>query len=118
MNTKLIIVIIVFVLSILYLSGVFNMKTVQNGDTVSVHYTGKFPDGEVFDSSEGKAPLTFVAGAGQMIEGFDDAVLGMQVGEKKTIELPPEKAYGLAGSGHPLAGKTLIFDMELVEIKE
>lgn len=59
------------------------MQQVKKGDTVSVHYHGKLNDGSTFDSSEGRAPLEFTAGAGQVIKGFDDAVLDMQVGDKK-----------------------------------
>jgi len=114
-KTIIFIIAILFVAVVVYLSGVFEMKTVENGDTVSVHYTGKFPEGEIFDSSVGKDPLTFVAGAGQMIQGFDEAVLGMKVGDKKTVTLPPEKAYGTDGM-HPMSGKTLIFDIELLKI--
>jgi len=110
-------IVIVFALVLLFLSGNSMTQKVEAGNTVSVHYTGKLKTGEVFDSSVGKEPLTFTAGAGQMIEGFDKAILGMQVGEKKTITLPPEQAYGPAGSGHELAGKTLIFDLELVSIQ-
>ncbi len=69
-------------------------RAVANGDTVAVHYTGSLEDGTVFDSSVGKAPLTFTVGAGQVITGFDKAVIGMKVGEKKTVTLPPEEAYG------------------------
>ena len=66
----------------------------KNGDTVKVDYTGTLTDGTVFDSSVGKTPLEFTVGAGQMIEGFDNAVLGMKVGQNKTVVLPPEEAYG------------------------
>ncbi len=66
----------------------------KNADKVAVHYTGTLDDGSVFDSSEGKAPLEFVIGAGQMIPGFDKAVRGMKVGEVKTVKIPPEDAYG------------------------
>ena len=69
-------------------------RKVKAGDTVSVQYVGRLTDGNIFDSSIGKDPLTFVAGAGQMIKGFDAAVIGMAVGEKKTVTLPPEEAYG------------------------
>ena len=69
-------------------------RKVKAGDKVSVHYVGRLTDGSIFDSSIGKDPLSFVAGAGQMIKGFDAAVIGMTVGEKKTVELPPEEAYG------------------------
>ncbi|MCR4368904.1 MAG: FKBP-type peptidyl-prolyl cis-trans isomerase [archaeon] len=69
--------------------------TVEKGDLVKVEYIGTFPGtGEVFDKSEGRGPLEFEASAGQMIKGFDEAVIGMAQGEEKTITLPPEKAYG------------------------
>ena len=70
------------------------MEPVKEGDIVRVHYTGKLTDGEQFDSSEGREPLEFTVGAGQMIKGFDDAMPGMSVGEKKTINIQPEDAYG------------------------
>ena len=142
------------------------MNKVKKGDHVKVHYTGKLVSGEQFDSSKGKEPLAFTVGAGQMIKGFDEAIPGMEVGEKKTINITPENAYGQKNNeaiiefpksnipedmklepgmklqlqneeGHPipvvvtevkedvvvldanheLAGKELIFDIELVEIK-
>jgi FKBP-type peptidyl-prolyl cis-trans isomerase 2 len=141
-----------------------NME-VKEGDIVKVHYTGKLESGNVFDSSEGRDPLEFKAGAGQMIKGFDAAVIGMEVGEKKTVEIEPEDAYGQSSDeliqvvnkdrvgdqevkvgdtltaftptgapvtgvileiteegikvdfNHELAGKKLIFDIELVDIK-
>ena len=140
---------------------------VEKGDAVSVHYTGKLEDGSVFDSSVGREPLPFRVGAGQMIRGFDAGVVGMKVGDKKTLTIPPEDAYGVAnpdmivsvpkqqlidGLGeippvgtplqmmlenggvirgtinaieddavrvdfnHELAGKTLIFEIELVDL--
>lgn len=140
------------------------MSKATKGSKVSVHYTGTLEDGEVFDSSLDREPLQFEVGAGQMIPGFDAAVEGMAVGEKKTVTLPPEEAYGerndamtqevprdrmpegytpsvgdqlQAGTpggamivtvtavtddtvtidaNHRLAGKTLIFEIELVEI--
>ena len=70
------------------------MSVVKNGDVVKVHYTGKLVNGEQFDSSVGKAPLEFTVGAGQMIKGFDDAMPGMNLGEKKTINIAPEDGYG------------------------
>ena len=70
------------------------MAQVQIGDMVRVHYTGKLLDGEQFDSSAGREPLEFTVGAGQMIKGFDDAMPGMNVGDKKTINIAPEDAYG------------------------
>ena len=141
------------------------MKQAKKGDSVKVHYKGKLNSGEQFDSSEGRAPLEFTVGVGQMIAGFDAAIPGMIVGEKKTITIAPADAYGEKNdeaiiefpksnipadmklepgmklqlrneAGHPvpvtvteikddvvildanhhLAGKELIFDIELVEI--
>ena len=69
-------------------------RVVAEGDTVSVMYTGTLDDGTVFDSSEGGAPLTFVVGQGQMIAGFEAAVYGMAVGDKKNIHIEPADAYG------------------------
>lgn len=105
------------------------MAEAKNGDTVLIHYHGSFPSGEVFDTSleeEAKSagiydsrrdykPLRFKLGAGQVISGFNDTILGMKPGEEKTVTLPPEQAYGKNGS-HPMAGKTLVFRMILVDI--
>ena len=141
------------------------MEQVKEGDVVRVHYTGKLTNGEQFDSSEGREPLEFTVGAGQMIKGFDDAMPGMSVGEKKTINILPKDAYGekdeqamiefpkanippdmklekgmqlqlrnesgqpfpvtvaeikddvvVLDANHMLAGKELVFDIELMEI--
>lgn len=70
------------------------MQQVQKGDTVKVHYHGTLSDGSTFDSSEGRDPLQFVAGIGQVIKGFDDAVMGMTAGDKKTVNIPVHEAYG------------------------
>ena len=70
------------------------MAQVKHGDTVKVHYTGKLVNGEQFDSSEGREPLEFTVGAGQMIKGFDAAMPGMEVGDKKTVNIPAVDAYG------------------------
>jgi FKBP-type peptidyl-prolyl cis-trans isomerase 2 len=70
------------------------MKQVKEGDVVKVHYTGKLVNGEQFDSSVGREPLEFTVGAGQMIKGFDAAMPGMNLGEKKTINIAPEDGYG------------------------
>lgn len=67
---------------------------IQSGDTIAVDYTGKLENGEVFDSSQGREPLTFTVGAGMLIKGFDQAVLGMKKGDSKTVTIPPEEAYG------------------------
>ncbi|MEO5889198.1 MAG: FKBP-type peptidyl-prolyl cis-trans isomerase [Ferruginibacter sp.] len=70
------------------------MAQVKNGDVVRVHYTGKLTSGEEFDSSVGREPLEFTVGAGMMIKGFDAAMPGMDIGEKKTINISPEDGYG------------------------
>jgi FKBP-type peptidyl-prolyl cis-trans isomerase 2 len=70
------------------------MQQVKKGDTVKVHYHGKLTDGSTFDSSEGREPLEFEVGSGQVIPGFDDGVTGMAIGEKKTILIPADEAYG------------------------
>ena len=70
------------------------MQQVKNGDKVKVHYHGRLVNGETFDSSEGRQPLEFEVGSGMVIKGFDEGVTGMKVGEKKTINIPAENAYG------------------------
>ncbi len=70
------------------------MTKPKNGDLVTVHYTGKLADGSIFDSSIGEEPLVFELGSGDIIDGFEEAVLTMSVGEKKTVTIEPEKAYG------------------------
>ncbi len=104
-------------------------KNVQVGDKVKVNYIGAFTDGKIFDTSHEDVakkagifdsgrwyePLAVTAGAGELIKGFDNALIGMTVGEKKQVTIPPEMAYGKSGD-HPLAGKTLVFNIELVSI--
>ena len=70
------------------------MQQVKHGDVVKVHYTGKLTSGEQFDSSVDREPLEFTVGAGQMIKGFDAALPGMSIGEKKTINISAEDGYG------------------------
>jgi peptidylprolyl isomerase len=141
------------------------MAKAKTGDTVKVHYTGKLKDDTVFDTSANRDPLQFTLGEGQVIPGFEKAVIGMKPGESKTTEIPVDEAYGphhkemvlvvarsqfpaelepkvdqrlqmsrsdgqkilvtvtavseenvTLDGNHPLAGKDLIFDIELVEI--
>ncbi len=70
------------------------MQQVKSGDKVKVHYHGRLVNGETFDSSEGRSPLEFEVGSGMVIKGFDDGVTGMAVGDKKTINIPVDEAYG------------------------
>jgi peptidylprolyl isomerase len=69
-------------------------QEIKQGDEVKVHYTGKLDDGTVFDSSQGREPISFKVGEGQVIPGFENAVEGMEVGESKTVTIPSEQAYG------------------------
>ena len=100
---------------------------VKEGDRIKVNYTGRLKDGTIFDSSIEEVakeaeyydpnrdyePLGFTVGEGNLIKGFEEGVKGMGVGDKKEVEIPPEEAYGKSGD-HPLAGKTLIFELEVV----
>ena len=70
------------------------MQQVKKGDKVKVHYHGRLTTGETFDKSEGREPLEFEVGSGTVIKGFDDGVNGMVVGDKKTINIPFDEAYG------------------------
>ena len=72
---------------------------IEQNSVVSVHYTGTFDDGKIFDSSEGKDPLTFLVGHGQMITGFEQEMLGADVGEKRDFTLTPDRAYGERDEG-------------------
>ena len=141
------------------------MTQAKTGDTVRVHYTGTLADGSQFDSSEGREPMEFTLGNGDLIPGFEDATLGMSVNDKKSVTIPADEAYGphdpdmvqeidrsdlppdvpletglrlqaeaddgstvlvtittitdqtvILDGNHPLAGKDLTFDIELVEI--
>jgi FKBP-type peptidyl-prolyl cis-trans isomerase 2 len=136
------------------------MSKINSGDTVRVHYEGRLEDGTIFDSSADREPLEFEAGSDQLIPGFSTAVVGMEIGDKKTVTLAPDEAYGASrpemlqrvpvaelpdgvkvgdqlvahageqkipvvvtemngeeavlDANHPLSGKTLIFDIEIV----
>lgn len=100
-----------------------NNKIAKNGDTLVMNYTGKLTDGTVFDSNVDPKfhhvqPFEFTLGAGQVIKGWDEGLVGMKIGEKKTLTIPPEKGYGARGAGNSIPpNATLIFDVELVGIK-
>ena len=88
------------------------------GDLLVMHYTGQLEDGTVFDSSltEGRDPFIFVLGAGTVIAGWEEGILGMQVGGTRTLEIPADLAYGEAGAGELIPpGATLSFDVELLD---
>jgi FKBP-type peptidyl-prolyl cis-trans isomerase len=89
------------------------------GKTVKVHYTGKFPDGKVFDSSISRGePIEFVLGQGQVIKGWDEGITLMKAGGKAELTIPPHLAYGERGAGAVIPpNATLVFDVELVEVK-
>jgi peptidylprolyl isomerase len=70
------------------------MQQAKSGDTVKVHYSGRLTDGTQFDSSAGREPLEFQVGNGDVIKGFDEGVTGMSVGDKKTVHIPADEAYG------------------------
>ena len=102
----------------------------QKGDTVSVHYVGKYLGGRTFDTSvESEAkksglynrardykPIVVKLGLGQVILGFEEALIGMAINEEKEVTIPPEKAYGKSGR-RPMVGKTLVFKLHVTNIK-
>jgi len=91
---------------------------VQAGDTVSVHYAGRLQDGTDFDNSRSRgAAFEFVVGGGQVIKGWEEGLVGMKVGGERILVIPPEKGYGAAGIGPIPGGATLVFSIELLEIK-
>lgn len=90
--------------------------TAQSGDVVSVQYTGKLTDGTVFDTSVGKAPISFPLGQGYVIPGWDQGLVGMKEGGKRVLIIPPNLAYGATANGPIPANSTLIFEVELVKV--
>ncbi|KAH6641391.1 hypothetical protein F5144DRAFT_130988 [Chaetomium tenue] len=93
----------------------------KRGDQIEVHYTGTLLDGTKFDSSRDPGrgdPLAFKVGAGQVIKGWDEGLLGMKVGEKRKLTIAPHLAYGSQAVGNVIkANSTLVFETELVQIK-
>ena len=100
-----------------------NMERVsKEGDVLSMNYTGRLEDGTIFDSNVlpdfgHVEPFNFTLGAGQVILGWDEGLAGMKIGEKKTLTIPPEKGYGANGNGSIPPNATLVFDVELLDIR-
>lgn len=92
-------------------------EAAQAGQRVKAHYTGWLPDGTMFDSSmDGDDPIEFALGAGELIKGWDEGVVGMKVGGRRRLVIPPGLAYGAEGRNPIPAMSTLVFDIQLVEI--
>lgn len=90
---------------------------VKTGDTITVDYTGTLEDGTQFDSSIGREPFSFTIGQGAVIQGWDQGLLGMKVGEERKLTIPSEMGYGASGSGPIPPNATLIFTVKLISIK-
>lgn len=93
-------------------------KEVKDGDTVSVHYAGTLQEGQEFDNSRKRGePFEFKVGAGMVIKGWEEGLLGMKEGGERVLVIPPEKAYGEQGIGPIPPNSTLVFKIELIEVK-
>lgn len=87
------------------------------GSNISVHYSGWLTDGTPFDSSVGKAPYSFQLGAGSVIRGWDEGIVGMKVGGKRKLTIPPQLGYGARGAPPVIPpGATLVFEVELLSV--
>jgi len=95
-------------------------KKAMNGQMLTMHYTGTLEDGSKFDSSvDRNEPFKFQIGVGQVIKGWEEGVLGMCIGEKRRLIVPPELGYGDQGAGQVIpGGATLFFDIELLETED
>lgn len=94
-------------------------EVANTGNRVTVHYTGRFTDGKVFDSSVTRGePFQFVLGSGQVIKGWDQGVVGMKVGGKRILIVPPDLGYGMEDYGPIPGGSTLIFEVELLKVEK
>lgn len=87
------------------------------GDLITLNYTGRLQDGTVFDTSVGKAPISFALGAGQVIPGLEQGLVGMQAGGKRLVIIPPSLAYGTQDYGPIPGNSTIIFEIEVVSIE-
>ncbi len=91
----------------------------SQGDVLTVHYVGRLTDGRVFDSSvDRNVPFDFTLGVGQVIRGWDEGLMGMQVGGKRVLTISPEYAYGSKGIGSIPPNSTLVFEVELLDVKK
>ena len=91
----------------------------EAGDTISAHYIGRLTDGRVFDSSRDRGvPISFILGVGQVIQGWDNGLLGMKVGGKRVLTISPEFGYGSRSVGTIPANSTLVFEVELLDVKK
>ena len=166
LKTRHMVLLGIMLLGVMLATGCSGMIEAESGDTVKVHYTGTLEDGTVFDTSVEREPLEFTLGQGQLIPGFEQAVIGMKIGDLKTINIPADQAYGpyrddlilvierdqlpedldpevgqqlqmtqadgevvrvmvsdvseatvTIDANHPLAGKDLTFEIELIEIQ-
>ncbi|MBX4206514.1 FKBP-type peptidyl-prolyl cis-trans isomerase [Candidatus Parcubacteria bacterium] len=91
----------------------------EPGDIVTAHYVGRLPDGKVFDSSRDRGvPISFMLGAGQVIKGWDVGLQGMRVGGKRVLTISPDYGYGAQAVGAIPANSTLVFEVELLDVKK